>query len=281
MRQISIIILTFLLLTTAFIFAQKKLKVSEVYDYTPGDEIHFSYCIENWNNGCQFQEYFKKKVINKYYITSGDTLFYKFFVTKTQYKWFYNPQRLEYVSENKSETMEITELDSFVLDRHFVDTTGTSFSYIDSVYISADHNGKIVNHSYFSTNFEGGHDYTYIEGCGGWYGRYWSVPTEWHYNLAYCKNGSSSFGNPFTVGEHEITVSDEFINIFPNPVSDRLYISSNALLTGMEYQVVSTLNGDVLNGTIERELLALDLSFLLPGVYIFKLSGYSKVFIKS
>lgn len=271
-------ILAYLALCLSFsLFSQKKLTVAEVYNYSIGDEIRYSYCYESWGDNCQnLYTYFHKKVIDKYYGLTGDTLFYKFSVVESIPKFLFNPQRLIYESKQYNQTIEIKNLDSLILDLYHVDTTG-GFTMIDSVYISQAYNGKVVNHSYFSNNFEGGHSFTFIEGCGGWYGEEWFVPNARIYNIGFCKNGNSYFGKP--VGQDEINQTAELIKIFPNPLIGNSFFFTIPVNQFHTIQVFNIFGNEVIKKNLNTDMVQ---SLTLPentasGYYLIQFLGNENV----
>ncbi len=125
--------------------------ISEIYNYEIGDIFHTREYESSPGSG--FSKYFNIQIIDKYYSSNNDTLYYLCDV-KTALSTNINPQ---YVYNSYLDTIFYTNLDSLI-----------NGGQIDTVYYSSYYNGKKTNSwSYFYVE-----DYTnllYIDGCGGPY----------------------------------------------------------------------------------------------------------------
>ena len=73
---------------------------------------------------------------------------------------------------------------------------------------------------------------------------------------------------------------EQYVSIYPNPVSEFLHVSVSNDLIGKSYQIVNQLGQVVLTGKIDNKNLTLDLANLEKGIYILEVQTVKKELFK-
>lgn len=63
------------------------------------------------------------------------------------------------------------------------------------------------------------------------------------------------------------------IGVFPNPAGDQVFVQLPAEVTGLQYSLTDLRGRQMLSGTVKQEKLAIDLTLLDLGVYVFTVTG--------
>lgn len=127
-------------------------------------------------------------------------------------------------------------------------------------------------------------EYRYVDGCGRAYNYYNSYGAGYSFTeLMYFKKGDDEWGEPILIlGQEEIN-DNAFLNIYPNPASDRLYIDFYRNTKKMVS--VYTINGrKMLSEKMNSNQNSLNISELYPGTYLIAVyydkEVFKKVFVK-
>jgi hypothetical protein len=87
---------------------------------------------------------------------------------------------------------------------------------------------------------------------------------------------------PLNVGVTQMEVENNFINVYPNPAHDKLYVKLPIPQTGSFYKVTDLFGRTILNGKLRANYI--DIKTFSDGVYILEIrnSGetYRKKFVK-
>ncbi|NEN23313.1 T9SS type A sorting domain-containing protein [Cryomorpha ignava] len=249
--------------------------IGEIYDYEINDVFEIK---ETGSNGFSgFLEYSSILISGKYYSANSDTVFYIRSVN-TYYSGTNNPEG----SYNFFvDTISYTNLSSLL-------------GNMDSVYYSADYNGRKVNLSTPPIFDSWVIETSYIEGCGGpyddtnWYGDDEGFITSHWLGLTYFKKGLDEWGTIyyFPTSIEKLNSKLNF-RVYPNP-------TSNILLLDLTDQNFSSCYGTIYSSTGKRieelmfsktEKKQLDISTLNKGLYIIRLNidgdFYSATFVKN
>jgi hypothetical protein len=230
--------------------------VYEIYNYEIGDVFHFN----AWGSaaGSGYGSHTNIEILNKYYSSSGDTLFYSRQVSRV-YSDLEGTEYYYYI-----DTSKVTNLDSLI-----------NYGNINAVYSDpALYNNRIINY-YEWSNLNSYEEDKWVEGCGRAY-KYWYYDIlpfdfiEEEIELIYYLKGEEEWGEPFFVKIPEINSNSSTVNIYPNPAKEYLNISvSNFPLNEAEIYIYSTL-GKVVNFIKEYNSQndQINISNLPKGIYI-------------
>ncbi|OFY33693.1 MAG: hypothetical protein A2W91_11020 [Bacteroidetes bacterium GWF2_38_335] len=261
------------------------LLVKDVYDFNIGDEFHKIFSFGNH----YFSQYEVKKVINKYYSITNDTVFYDF-----DYNLWGNNDigPGTYFHTIDTITKYYTNLDSIIhygqnirnfLPLESIITSGGGSSYLMNYIVftdSLEYNGRMLlcnlgqefrkfdedtcfNTPYFDS---GAWVYEkYVKGCGDIYNNF---DVEMYTNcmpcsdLVYFLKGSEEWGNPLTIPNSiEENIKPEIIvSVFPNPATTEINLSVDQLSLVEIYDVL-------MNKKMESTSHKIVISNLPVGVY--------------
>ena len=74
-------------------------------------------------------------------------------------------------------------------------------------------------------------------------------------------------------GTEESNLQGTF-EVFPNPAKDNIFITSNSLKAGSEYQVYDSTGKQVMSGRITPHITTVDIKRLSPGLYVIRIFGF-------
>ena len=266
--------------------AQRYLKVSEVYDFQAGDEIHYGYRSFNVEMGPpSFNDYYMEKITSSHLDTANNVFHYTVEETHAYMMWGGNPYRpIGYMRQTSTFNRSQNNLDSFIVDlgiyRCDSADTAMGFTCENYAFLDSNWNNRVANRIFFSTNFEGYDDFTFYEGLGGWYGGWGSYPTIKEKWLIYYKKGQDEWGSKVTVGIDDIYDQGNF-TISPNPSEGHFRIELPSYVSGTLI-VFDLSNRIVFEEKINnRKILEVDISNLTnPGMYTLSLSTDDQIFVK-
>lgn len=198
-----------LLFSGIYLFSQNPSKNSEIYDYSIGDVFHIEAWGDMWGSS-ELPHFYKKKVIDKYYSVSKDTLTYQFSVNETNPH--YDGFTMTWVTKSYNEKQRIGNLDSTLID-------------VDSVRsIPEIYNGRFINFYFETDSFENNNEVNFGVGLGAvYYHIVLGLTYDRSERLVYFKKGSEEWGKKLTVGFESID-QELNINIYPNPMYDVLSV---------------------------------------------------------
>jgi hypothetical protein len=271
-------ILTFLIVNI-HIQAQRILTVREVFDFDVNDEFHYHDVAD------EFYDFFPNaeriKILDKYYSSNQDTLFYKY-----QNRSYYSEQvnepepHIEQFFSVDTLLVSYTNLDSaiFLMQERFIydslvknsyqgwsyDTIITTSSYPDLCDI------LINGFEYFDSDFEPNvYFYYYGEGIG--LTRYVLAVSPSGPNFAidnrlyYYKKGNETCGTPDLLTSERI-IKNDLAKIYPNPSSDYVYLDiQDSRLLNSRLKVYNSMGRLVLD--TKSGLDKIDISGFQSGTY--------------
>jgi len=244
------------------LFCQEVSTVAEIYDYEVGDIFHQRIRYES-DLGYFTHQYFNIEILDKYYSVKNDTLFYSRQVDFSEYVAYTNT----WSYDNYIDTRIYTNLDS-AIDYNFVQ--------IESVYSDPDlYNGRVINFGDTAYGSREGYYYQvqYVVGCGRAYFEYEVLTPSYRtweiHELLYYKKGQEEWGEPIYVSTQELSKSDLLVNIYPNPVSDYIYIDLDGTYSfPIECKIYDMFGRLVLKPLMfSNRKKRIDVSDLSPGIY--------------
>lgn len=263
------IIITFWLMIFLWlnVHGQEISTVYEIYNYEIGDVFHFYAWGSMTNDG--YSSYSNTEILNKYFSTTGDTLFYSQEVTSVYSDWegttYYN-----YI-----DTATITNLNSLI-----------NYGNIDSAYYdSALYNGRKINYKDWSI-YPDIEEIKWVEGCGRAYKYRYEEDFPFDYleeeiKLIYYLKGNEEWGEPFFVEIPEIINNNVSIKIYPNPTKEKIYISINGLPQNEAeifiYSTIGNLVKFIRTNMIQN--YQIDISYLPIDIYIIKIRFQNEVLV--
>ena len=66
------------------------------------------------------------------------------------------------------------------------------------------------------------------------------------------------------------------VKVYPNPVSNRIYVQVNASLIGSTFTIIDPMGKAVMTGKLNKENSTIEMGHLSAGAYMFSLEGFSK-----
>lgn len=181
-KVFSILLILVCILSSQKLFSQDISTVAEIYDFEVGDEFHLSSV--GTSSGGGDVVFLNKKILEKYYSSTNDTLFYTIEKISKQGSspWF----AWDYLTDTV--TFDVTNLDDLILSGD-----------IDSVYSNPDQfNGRLINYAFVPGSFD--QTFEYVNGCGRAYFRSYQssggYSSELESYLTYFKKGDETWGEP-------------------------------------------------------------------------------------
>lgn len=272
--------------------AQNLLTIGEVFKFSIGDEMHYkiNYYYSNLPNAERI------KVIDKYYSTANDTVFYKFARDNYSTQFLNSPTpHLEYTFVKDTVITNYTNLDSSILffnvSHRYDSLLANLDTFLYDTIIGFETNlcDKRISGYELKTgsiDFEPTIEtFKYGEGIGL---IYHDIITGGHpsssepKSLFYFKKSESVCGNPdVTTFSNDIGFNSLF-EIYPIPVNETLYIDYfGNYFNSFEIKIYD-MNGILVNNkTINENHYNYNLTFLKTGLYILQIYIDNKVYIKN
>jgi len=254
--------------------------IGQIFNYNISDEFHFKYYPTN-----NPPEGTRSKVIDKYYSQNQDTLIYIMKISR--YTTTFNPSptpHLDYTFYNYIDTAIYTDLDSsiyYYLRGNPFYSNFNIFYYHDTNYIYCQND---LHYFHLVTNGNEPDEYyfDYSIGLGNVSMEFWShssYPLIHNYgNLVYYKKGSFTCGTADTVGlSINLMEKANSINVFPNPVKDRLSIQiTDFQNTSIDIQVINN-TGQIIKEYFNFRGESISTTELSDGLYLIRVSN-GKIF---
>jgi hypothetical protein len=266
-------------------FAQSKLKVREIFDYSIGDEFQFE--IFNSRSG------FRNIIIDKQ-IFNNDSVKYSIKVENYIFNVDFSKQPPQLVYDFNYDTLNFVQadLDSFI-DKVYQNQyqQDTCNIFIDSFYFSERYGVKSYNynnHIAFKCDFEGEmYSEKFGVGLGKTYHDYRDPhgPYTFSYRMVYYKKGSIEKGNldkAYTSGVKTKFKETEMLVVYPNPVETELHLSNN-FKSPSKIRILDCYGRFLYENDIFSS--SINLSFLQTGIYYYMIenneNNYLGKFIKN
>lgn len=267
-------LLRILLILTVFsaeVKSQTTLTIGQVYDYNINDQFHY-YTYGVSPNATRFT------VTDKQFSALNDTVTYVRHFDNYSTQIISDPSpHLEYFFDSYTDTLSITNLDSFISDQFSTWTTNDSLGdwFNDSSYISSQWCGILIYEysACLGCNFEGNsYQGQYGQGVGlikqihqspAW------PQIDYQYYLKYYKKGTVSCGTPdlTTVGIKEPLkkVADFFI--YPNPVESTFTLQNESPNDNFQCSLQNILGQTIMTINLSGETNKIDISRFERGIY--------------
>lgn len=206
MKHINLMITSFFILLSGFVFSQEFPTRGEIYNYDIGDIFHINEYASASGSG--FSATVNIEILEKYYSENGDTVFYNQLNKRLESGSEYpNPvyteeeELLYYTSLN-----EIFMADSIIEDLDVYNGRITLFNFV----VFPDH--------YYEDR--------YVVGCGHVYHKYRSTDPEnlstYEVQMVYFKKGTEEWGEEqLIIGTPELS-NIKSLKIYPNPSSSHI-----------------------------------------------------------
>lgn len=229
--------------------------INEIYDYGIGDIFH-TYSESNNFTGDGFQDLTNILIIGKYYSLQSDTVFYIRDIQNRR-RELNNGELGSWVYTYYIDTIFYSELNSLIISCPLCST------YTDSSYC----NGRLVNYSQEEL-VNASLTKKYVVGCGMTeYNRDGSFSGQLDSTLIYYKKEDEEWGESTLVSTNENKALDDFINIYPNPASNILFLNYNINLSG-KLSIYSQFGTPINEIYIDSEIKSIDISGLTPNLYL-------------
>jgi hypothetical protein len=120
-------------------------------------------------------------------------------------------------------------------------------------------------------HFDGGGSYDYIQGLGGGYYEYDEICEGSLRELQYYKKGNKEWGTPFHFTGVETVQASANLRVYPNPVSEILYIETFGRANPVAFELFSVNGSRVLKHDFQGENPQIDVRALNPGLYFYSI----------
>jgi hypothetical protein len=266
---------------------QTPMTFGQIYDFDINDEFHFHYPDVPTNAQ-------RIKITGKFFTISLDSVCYirqnnNYY---SQVNWQPSPH-LEYFFNSYIDTVCYTNLNTICDSAYINWPLGDSLDseFYETLYYSPNLCGSLV-YEYFACGYCSFESYNisvqYGQGLGMTkYSEQYNIwpPTGFRHQMKYFKKGSITCGTPDTTTQNipESTYNTNKIQVFPNPVTNEIYLVSDF----MNSALISIYNANgILIKQIERfeHNKSIDISTLKEGIYFLKIESeniiYQSNFIK-
>lgn len=299
---------------SASIYSQSTLTPRLLFDFSPGDEFHYS--SSSYYNTTYYGG-FKMKILSRTNSLNNDTIYYgirKDTWSQTSSQGSSSNQIDDTIFSTVYDTLIYTNLDSTI--KHIPEYNSASFltylgiydayaeqdsfclttlSYSEdtTLWTFASNNflSYFSSYSYYGNSCNGNSstnnsnrfaiglgkvssDYSYCN----------NQSTGSSYQLVYYKKDSVSIGTPDALlSTAEVIPTADFI-IYPNPVVDKMSVIISSDLLGKTFTIHDYLGSKISEGVFEQQNTSLNLINLHAGLYFLKVSEHpkcTKIFIKN
>ncbi|MCF8405499.1 MAG: T9SS type A sorting domain-containing protein [Bacteroidales bacterium] len=266
------------------VFSQEILTIGEVFDFDIGDEFHYT-------NNLGMPSGTRKKVIEKRYSPTNDTVYYKMETRGYSSTFVEEPEmHLEYNFGSGIQDVKYTDLDSSI----FYYYTFINISDLETYEVQYSYDSIIGFEPNFCNTYLCGYHavigdfepstYRYIYGkgigfvyCFVQYGDSGGLIDQDN-GLIYYKKIGKTCGTPDLTGVNEKVISTDEILIFPNPASSQLTIQlNNEPLESCKIEFFN-IQGELLDSKIlEGKSTIYDLTNMDKGIYFLRIYLANKI----
>ena len=278
------LILFFSVFLSVQVFAQEVLTIGEVFDFDIGDEFQYM-------NNLGTPSVSRKKIIEKRYSSTNDTVYYKMETSGYWSTYVSEPEpHLEYNFGSGIQDVAYTDLDSSIFYYHTfinisdLETYEEQFSF-DSIigFEPSFCNSYLCGYHAVIGDFEPS-TYRYIYGKGiGFvsnfvqYGDSGGLVEE-DKSLIYYKKFEKTCGTPDLTGFNEEIISSNEVLIFPNPASSQLTIQLNNDILETCKMEIFDIRGEILDSKIlEGKSTLYDVANMDKGIYLLRIYLADKI----
>ena len=243
-----------LILLTSGLQSQDISSVGEIYDFEVGDIFHTHY-FQSFPAGNWYGKDYNYEILDRFYSQNNQNLSYVRDIAMREAD-FGNPN---WSYSYYTDTVTYYNVDSLI-----------NFGYIDSVYYNNNlYSGRLINEYKVDIPYN---IYTithFVNGCGMAkfnsinYGGQSSLS-----ELVYFNKGGEEWGTPnwLTVSVENMEAKLPEISIYPNPVKDQLYLSTENFSNAM-VSLYSMAGNQIKTYALNSNLTSIDVSGLSPGIY--------------
>jgi hypothetical protein len=127
--------------------------------------------------------------------------------------------------------------------------------------------------------FDGGGNSYYMKGLGGDYYEYSGISgcDSYDNTLVYYKKGSETWGTPFYFTGVETVVNTKNVNVYPNPVSDKICVETNSNNDPVTFELYSSGGNLVLHQIIYSSKQDVDMKSFENGIYFYTVSTSDQI----
>ena len=263
-----------LTLSIGNINCQELMKIGVVFDFEINDEFQIS-----GNAPDQPPNADRIKIIEKYYSTNGDTVFYvrAHDSYQTTVEWEPEPH-LEYYFYTDTTTVYYTNLDSSLYYYY------EGFQYDTNVYYDTEYCDSLVNECEFAVGeFEPDYyERSFAKGLGLVYSFYYSgseLTVEYDRRMFYYKKNGNECGVPdlTTVGVKNNNVELNNYEIYPNPVKSTIYIKNYSESENFKIRLINGQGQLIKTKTLIGRNNKIDINSISEGIYSLEIIRNDKI----
>jgi len=275
MKKLNFLIINLFVIIFAFLFppaisSQDLLTVGEVFDFSIGDKFQISGKAGGQPPNCD-----RITITGRFYSVNRDTLFYLRSHDSYYTSMLFEPPYIEYHFWTKTDTVFYTDLDSSI-SNFWVPYDSSMYAYDTIDFIAENYCDSVINGCHYEKNaFEPDIIIKQFgKGLGGVEDYYFSasaIPNNvvWDNVLIYYQKNGISCGTPDTTA---VSVSEnlmeEGLTIFPNPVSDRLWIRNPGNMVILYVEINEILGKTVFRQNMNAVSSGVDVTAIPEGVYV-------------
>ena len=279
----TIVFLLFALLNFFNASSQQLMTIREVFDFEVGDEFQYRNIVPNQPPNAD-----RITITNKYYSTSGDTLFYIRYHDSYYTVVNWNPQpHLDYFFQTKTDTIFLVDLDSIITkSKYWAQYDSNMYVYDTNIFTNTDYCDSLINGYHLGYNsFE---PEIYERNFGKGLGRISDFhsscdnlsPGVIYHNIMfyYNKNGIPG-GTPDSTGVsvQEFNKEDVF-EICPNPNQGRFYLIAKLPSSKKcKLEIFDIQGSKVTVKMIRTGKTGIDLQGIAPGIYLLRLTDNNNI----
>lgn len=260
-------LLTLLIFVTYLsINGQELMTIGDVFKFEVGDEFQIEGTATNEPPNAD-----RIKIIEKYYSTNEDTLFYVRF--HDSYYTYIENGELQYSFWTKTDTVSYTNLDSSIV---YFDQGFELNQYIEN---SEQLCNSLINGCAYESGPSFEPDYInneYGKGLGQTYAYYYAYQAHavlWENTLFYYKKGEFECGIPdtLTVGIDEVNSYQHKFTIYPNPVNSFINIKTESQLDSYQCIIMNLKGEIILSEQLKGQQNRINIDYLDNGIYIMQI----------
>ena len=250
----SIILILFLIPTLSI--CQDCPTWGQIYNYEIGDIFHYNKHIESTTHNIYWDSKKIVQVINKYYSSEGDTVYYDMLIKELSRSyqspdWSYD----EYTDLEKYRSLQLT-------------------IPCDTTYYSNLYNERRISHVY-TEPYLSREDSEYVDGCGivynylrTYYGKYFTFET----SMVYFNKGNEQWGDPLNLtAVEDLTDNTPQIVCFPNPARDKISVLTNSKIMISRLDIYNNMGTRLIS--TDQNFDNINISNLSSGLYLVKIIG--------
>lgn len=271
MKRYILIVVSSLLISLGSLFAQEFPTRGEVYDYEVGDVFHIVdiHKIQSGSSEDYWDSTIKVlEVVNKSFSMDFDTVCYQIFRKSTQ---FSVENTNQVYSETHNDVCYTNLEEEFLGDTLLQDSDDyNGREYIENRSITYNGYGPVTEIYHWVIGCGLAYDLDREEGSG--------FMESYSKRLVYFKKGDEEWGEELVMVGVEEDITDNNFTVFPNPVQDKLYISTHIASQNQCSIQVYNSTGQLVNSfSVSSNDLYVDMSPFSNGIYYIHLIDENEI----